>query len=160
MKHAEAFEQPPFFIPRCHANSFTEMHRVAVWTALAGLAFGAPNMPPIRPEVLGVFPHGGQRGTDVDLLIRGKNLQNTTQILFATPHMSATVLGVAHNAIRARFHLDAAAEPGRHDFRLIAWDHHTNIFPNLANEFLPELDKAYSALLEDLSERGMLDTRW
>jgi hypothetical protein len=39
-----------------------------------------------------------------------------------------------------------------------AWDHHTNIFPNLSNEFLPELDKAYSSLLEDLSERGMLDT--
>jgi len=75
MKHAEALEQPPFFIPRCHANSFImlEIHRVAVWTALAGSALGAPKMPPIRPEVLGVFPHGGQRGTDGDLLIRDAN---------------------------------------------------------------------------------------
>jgi Protein of unknown function (DUF1501) len=39
-----------------------------------------------------------------------------------------------------------------------AWDHHTSIFPNLSNEFLPELDKAFSSLVEDLSERGMLDT--
>ena len=39
-----------------------------------------------------------------------------------------------------------------------AWDHHTNIFPLLSNEYLPELDKAFSALLEDLSERGMLET--
>ncbi|MEX2262669.1 MAG: DUF1501 domain-containing protein [Bryobacteraceae bacterium] len=39
-----------------------------------------------------------------------------------------------------------------------AWDHHGNIFPNLANDFLPELDKAYSTLLEDLAERGLLDT--
>jgi len=39
-----------------------------------------------------------------------------------------------------------------------SWDHHNNIFPNLANDFLPELDRAYSALLADLSERGMLDS--
>lgn len=39
-----------------------------------------------------------------------------------------------------------------------SWDHHTNIFPLLANEFLPELDKAFATLVEDLSARGMLDT--
>lgn len=39
-----------------------------------------------------------------------------------------------------------------------AWDHHGNIFPTLANDFLPELDKAFSTLLDDLGERGMLDT--
>lgn len=39
-----------------------------------------------------------------------------------------------------------------------AWDHHANIFPILANDFLPELDKAYSGLLQDLSDRGMLDS--
>jgi hypothetical protein len=37
-----------------------------------------------------------------------------------------------------------------------AWDHHGNIFPTLANDFLPELDKAFATLLEDLSDRGML----
>src|SRR5437867_6249459 len=96
------------------------MRRVVVWMALAASAFGAPKIPPIRPEVLGVFPHGGQRGTDVDLLIRGKNLQGATQILFATSNLSAAILSVEHNAIRARLHLDAAAEPGRHDFRVVA----------------------------------------
>jgi hypothetical protein len=39
-----------------------------------------------------------------------------------------------------------------------AWDHHANIFPALANDFLPELDRAFSALIEDLLQRGMLDT--
>ncbi len=39
-----------------------------------------------------------------------------------------------------------------------AWDHHSNIFPLLSNSFLPEFDAAYAALLEDLSERGMLDS--
>ncbi|MFN7995670.1 MAG: DUF1501 domain-containing protein [Bryobacteraceae bacterium] len=38
------------------------------------------------------------------------------------------------------------------------YDHHKNIFPLLQNVFLPELDRAYSALLEDLHQRGMLDS--
>jgi hypothetical protein len=96
------------------------MHRAVVCIALATSAFGAPKIPPIRPEVLGVFPHGGQRGTDVELLIRGRNLQGASQILFATPKLSATIINVEHNAIRARIHLDPSAEPGRHDFRVVA----------------------------------------
>lgn len=39
-----------------------------------------------------------------------------------------------------------------------AWDHHGNIFPSYANEFMPELDQAFSALLLDLEQRGLLDT--
>lgn len=39
-----------------------------------------------------------------------------------------------------------------------AWDHHSNIFPLLANSFLPEFDSAFATLLDDLSERGMLDS--
>ncbi len=38
------------------------------------------------------------------------------------------------------------------------WDHHTNIFENLANDYLPEFDRAHAALLEDLHDRGMLDS--
>lgn len=39
-----------------------------------------------------------------------------------------------------------------------AWDHHGNIFPAYANEFMPELDMAFTALLDDLEQRGMLDS--
>lgn len=39
-----------------------------------------------------------------------------------------------------------------------AYDHHKNIFPLLQNTFLPELDRAYSALLDDLHQRGMLES--
>ncbi len=39
-----------------------------------------------------------------------------------------------------------------------AWDHHVNIFPTLQNEFLGDLDQAFSALLDDLKQRGLLDT--
>jgi uncharacterized protein (DUF1501 family) len=38
------------------------------------------------------------------------------------------------------------------------WDHHANLFPAYANEFMPELDNAFSALLDDLEQRGMLDS--
>jgi uncharacterized protein (DUF1501 family) len=39
-----------------------------------------------------------------------------------------------------------------------AWDHHGNLFPSYANEFMPELDQCFSALLIDLEQRGMLDS--
>jgi len=38
------------------------------------------------------------------------------------------------------------------------WDNHANIFATLENQKLPELDKAMSALVEDLSQRGLLET--
>jgi hypothetical protein len=37
------------------------------------------------------------------------------------------------------------------------WDNHADIFPTLSDQKLPELDKAMSALVSDLSDRGMLD---
>lgn len=37
------------------------------------------------------------------------------------------------------------------------WDNHGGIFPTLENQKLPELDRAMSALVSDLADRGMLD---
>lgn len=37
------------------------------------------------------------------------------------------------------------------------WDNHADIFPTLADRKLPELDKAMSALVSDLADRGRLD---
>jgi len=36
------------------------------------------------------------------------------------------------------------------------WDNHANIFPTLENQKFPEMDKAMSALIEDLDSRGLL----
>lgn len=38
------------------------------------------------------------------------------------------------------------------------WDNHSNIFTTLQNQKLPELDKAMSALVSELSDRGLLET--
>jgi hypothetical protein len=86
---------------------------------------------------------------------------------------------------RAREAFDVAKEPtqiaerfGNHEFgqscllacRLVAsgvrfatvnsqkWDMHQNIFPNLKDKALPELDQGLSALLTTLSERGLLES--
>jgi hypothetical protein len=36
------------------------------------------------------------------------------------------------------------------------WDHHQTIFPSLVTDMLPHVDHAYSALINDLDQRGML----
>ena len=46
---------------------------------------------------------------------------------------------------------------GYKDTGIYAWDHHWGIFPHLDQQ-LPIYDTAYSALLNDLDARGMLDT--
>jgi uncharacterized protein (DUF1501 family) len=38
------------------------------------------------------------------------------------------------------------------------WDHHSTIFPSLEKDMLPHVDRAYSTLLTDLEQRGMLDS--
>ena len=43
------------------------------------------------------------------------------------------------------------------EVNLGGWDNHQNIFPTLQNQKLPELDRAMSALLEDLKQREILD---
>jgi hypothetical protein len=77
-------------------------------------------LPSIRPAVNGVFPHGGQQGTSVEITIRGSDLQQASEIRFATPKLHGEILKAEHNRIEARVQIDPTAEPGRHDFRLIA----------------------------------------
>ncbi len=38
------------------------------------------------------------------------------------------------------------------------WDHHFNLFNDISTKKLPELDRAFAALLDDLDERGLLGT--
>jgi len=38
------------------------------------------------------------------------------------------------------------------------WDHHFTIFPSLEKDMLPHVDRAYSALLDDLEQRGLLES--
>lgn len=44
------------------------------------------------------------------------------------------------------------------DIELYGWDTHNDIFDSLKHKLLPRFDLSFSALLEDLDERGLLDT--
>ena len=86
----------------------------------APVLFGQQQLPPTRPSVNGVFPHGGQLGKVVEVEIRGSRLDGATAIHFLTPRLRGKILVVAHNVVKARISIDAAAEPGRYDFRIAA----------------------------------------
>ena len=63
------------------------------WALLTGAAiFAEVKVPPIHPQITGTFPRGGQRGTEVQVTLQGRNLQDTTAILFKTKKLTATVL--------------------------------------------------------------------
>jgi len=38
------------------------------------------------------------------------------------------------------------------------WDHHFTVFPSLEKDMLPHVDRAFSALVNDLEQQGMLDS--
>ena len=40
----------------------------------------------------------------------------------------------------------------------VSWDTHVQNFPTLKDQLLPQLDAAYATLIEDLDQRGLLDT--
>ena len=45
-----------------------------------------------------------------------------------------------------------------HNGQLANWDSHQDNFPRLKNDLLPPADQAFSALVEDLEARGLLDS--
>jgi hypothetical protein len=93
---------------------------LTIFLAVSATPLCGQQLPAIRPKVNGVFPHGARRGTDVEITIRGNNLQHASALHFVSPHLRADVIEARHNLVKARVYVDEAAEPGRHDFRLVA----------------------------------------
>ncbi len=54
-------------------------------------------------------------------------------------------------------HLSRGQDKSPEDDASYGWDTHNDIFDVLKNRLLPRFDHSFSALLEDLGERGMLD---
>jgi uncharacterized protein (DUF1501 family) len=46
---------------------------------------------------------------------------------------------------------------GQHNGQTANWDAHENVFGRLKNDLLPPADQAFAALINDLSNRGLLD---
>ncbi len=47
---------------------------------------------------------------------------------------------------------------GQHNGQLANWDAHENVFARLKDDLLPPADLAFAALINDLSDRGLLDS--
>jgi len=58
-----------------------------VWLALRAA-------PPAQPELVSMFPFGGQPGTSFQATIRGRSLDHVTLVWFDCEHLSATITGV------------------------------------------------------------------
>lgn len=76
------------------------------------------NVRPLQPFIESIFPCGGSRGAEVQVSIRGKNLDNTTAIRVSGSGVTAHVLQSTDSEIRARFTIAAKAEPTRRDVRV------------------------------------------
>lgn len=89
-----------------------------------GLAWGlaaclpGAEFPSIEPVVQGVFPRGLQRGTSVEIELRGRNLEGLREAWVSGGEVRGEVLEAS--SYRARVKLEAAgeAELGRRDFRV------------------------------------------
>ena len=80
---------------------------------IASPAFGA------SPTLRGMKPMGGQRGTEVEVIMSGQRLADAKEILFYQPGITVTKLeAVGADQVKATFKLDPEARLGLHDFRV------------------------------------------
>ncbi len=93
---------------------------LALWAATAAFAnlFFAASAWATQPAITQVLPPGGQRGTDVDLMIDGKRLDNAQEILSYEPGIAVDHLEFAAGKVKAIVHIAADCPLGEHSFRL------------------------------------------
>src|SRR5881628_231177 len=61
---------------------------------VASLWLGVRAAAPPAPELVSVFPFGGQQGAEFKAVIRGRALDHVTAVWFDCEHFSATISGV------------------------------------------------------------------
>jgi hypothetical protein len=72
-----------------------------------------------QPVFNGPTPRGGQRGTELDVLLTGNRLADTEEVLFYEPGIEVTSLEVVNtNQVKAKFKIAADALPGAHRIRV------------------------------------------
>lgn len=101
---------------------------------------------------------------------RGAFYQQAYELLTSTAARKAFALDDEPDSVRDRYGRTREGQAMLLSRRLIeagvrfvsvftgGWDTHADNFNSLKNRLLPPLDNAWSALLEDLSQRGLLDT--
>jgi len=95
------------------------MRRWALPLIVCAVACADTKIPPIWPQVQGIFPRGGERGTEVRVAIKGRNLQDAKSVVFRSPKITGAVVNSDAYSATLAIRMTADAEPGRHDFRLV-----------------------------------------
>ena len=146
--------------------------RVALFLLVAFLwpaaAWGNSALPEVGPTVSAVVPLGAQRGTSVEVRIRGKNLDDIQEIRFARPGFGAEILDRSFYEVKARIAVGAQVPTGLYDFRLTtARGGHVGVFHVGAlpqqdeNEPNDEIADAQSVLMpvliDGVAEKGDYD---
>ena len=91
---------------------------VILLLVLATAAAGETPLPEVAPVVQSVMPAGAQRGTSVEVEIRGRNLNDATEIGFAREDIQAEILSSEFYQILARVKVGKGVPLGIHDYRL------------------------------------------
>lgn len=92
-----------------------------LWVALAAVAQAAldPDLPSPAPVVTGIFPHGARRGTTTVVKLSGQNLHDARSVEFAGKGVRAAIVSSLGSSLQMKVTVDAAAEVGLRDFRLV-----------------------------------------
>lgn len=83
------------------------------------ISAAAVELPSIAPQVSSVYPHGAQRGTEVQVELRGSHLDAATEVRFSNSSITARVLSSTFRSVRTKVRIGADVETGRYDFRLV-----------------------------------------
>lgn len=85
----------------------------ALTACLAGAAHAA------SPTLTNILPRGAQRGTEVDLVFKGARLDDTKEVVFYDPDLTATTIeATAPDTVKVHVKIAAGAKVGEHAMRL------------------------------------------
>ena len=91
---------------------------VILLLVLATAAAGETPLPEVAPAVSSLMPAGAQRGASVEVEIRGRSLNDATEIRFARKDIRAEILSSEFYKVRARVKVGEGVPLGIHDYRL------------------------------------------
>lgn len=76
-------------------------------------------LPDLRPTVRSVKPAGGLRGENVDILVKGRDLDHTRQIYFSHPGIVAEIASSDFYQVHAKVDIGRDVPVGVYDYRLV-----------------------------------------
>ncbi len=99
-------------------KKFFQLSAAVVCAAAGSFAAIDLDFPSAAPGVAGVFPHGMQRGSSVEVELSGQNLHDAKSVEFSGKGLSAEIISSLGASLKLRVTADKKAEVGRRDFRL------------------------------------------